>query len=232
MIAERTAMRSKLILPLLMVLGAGCADSYSSVEIDGRASPSDAQACTYAAGGLKLLGPGVLDIAAGNPLSYGMVVYLKNNAADPSVLGTGATPSGKAWRADAARVRVNPQNYIDRYGPNPRLLAYAREAVVPLDGQTTPAGGSSVQAIEAIPRALGQDVAAAAGSLGANVVEVVLGITLMGATLDGQRLDTNEWYFPLKLCQGCLAGPTTCPSGKTLTTGCGGLGQDQPAFCK
>jgi len=91
---------------------------------------------------------------------------------------------------------------------------------------------SAVRFLEAIPRALGQDVAAAAGSLGANVVEVVLGITLMGATLDGQRLDTNEWYFPLKLCQGCLAGPTTCPSGKTLTTGCGGLGQDQPPFCK
>jgi hypothetical protein len=217
----------------LLLTVAACADNRSLIEIDGRAAPSDATACTFTPGGKNLLGPGLLDVASPLP-AYSLVVYVTNNLADPGSLSPGSLTAAKAWTANAARVRINPSGFVDTFNPNPKLVAFQGENVVPLDGQTVqPAGGAVAQFVEAVSGPLGAQLAplVAPGDLS----RIVLGISLQGHTLDGARLETNEWYFPIDVCNGCLvsAAPTTCPTGQVLAqTNCFGPSQDSPPACQ
>jgi hypothetical protein len=56
-------------------------------------------------------------------------------------------------------------------------------------------------------------------------------VTLEGRTADGQRLDSNEWQYAVKVCNGCLPIPA-CAAGEALTlVGCGNPGQDFGPVC-
>lgn len=217
-------MKRTLFLSTLLLV-AGCADNRASIEITGRAAPSDTSSCKFAPGGQNIMGPGLLDVASSSQPSYSLVVYITNNLANPAVAlpaVIGQVPTviatSKAWSASAARVRVNPSGYTSAFGPNPAPLAYQGENVVPLDGQAIqPGGGASTQFVEAVTGPLGAQIA---GLVPANqTYRVVLGITLQGQTGDGEYLDTGEWYFPLDVCNGCLVSqvPASCPTGEVLT---------------
>lgn len=212
------------ILLSVLVLAAGCADNHASIEIDGRAAPSDTTSCRFAPGGQNLLGPGLLDVGSSMAPSYSMVLYVKNNLSKPTsstTTVTGQIPmvtdASKAWSANAAQVRVNPSGFVGPYAPNPALIDFQSENTIPLDGQTVqPGGGTSTQYVEAVSGALGALLTSkvAAGEL----KRMVLGITLQGRTGDGAFVDTAEWYFPVDVCNGCLVAQTpTCATGEVLT---------------
>lgn len=223
--------RTLLASTVALLLGA-CADNRSSVEITGRAAPDDPTTCKFTAGGEKLLGPGVLDLAFAPVLSYRTIVYVQNNLIDPKDLAPEAVTDTKSWRATAARVRVNPVEYDQNFGASPALAAFKGENTIALDGQTTPPGGQSAQFIDVLSDALGAQLASAAALAPGNTSQVVFGITLLGQTLDGARIDSGEWYFPVLLCNGCLPIPT-CPAGTALTqTNCYGVNQDSAPICK
>ena len=225
-------MKRTTALALALVVAA-CADNRSSVEIDGRAAPSDTTQCTFAAGGKNVLGPGLLDVAQSpiwNP-RYSLVVYVKNDLVDPATLNSGALTSSKAWTANAARIRMNPAGYVGQFNPSPKLAGASPEDVLPLDGQTILPGGSSTQYVDAV--GVGSAIVQELQGIVTDPTpqRIVLGITLEGRTSDGATLDTGEWYFPLDVCAGCLAAPT-CAAGEVLKqTNCFGAGQDSAPVC-
>jgi hypothetical protein len=223
-------MKRNLLVPVLALLLSSCVSSAASeIQITSRAAPSDPKTCKFAAGGESFLGPGVLDVGVGS-LTYGLAVYVTNNLADPHSTIPESLTSTKAWTAVAAKVRVNPADYVDQFGASPPLLTISDENVIPLDGSTTLVGGSSVQFVDAVSRPLGAKIAAALGTGAPR--SVVLGITLQGHTADGARLDSGEWFFPVTICSGCLVTPT-CATGTTLVPGsCFGPGQDSGGSCQ
>ncbi|HEX7625182.1 MAG TPA: hypothetical protein VF400_16510, partial [Anaeromyxobacteraceae bacterium] len=76
-------------------------------------------------------------------------------------------------------------------------------------------------------------LAAFQGGVGSGGGTVVLGITLEGRTMDGARLDSSEWPFPLAVCSGCLSAAPTCAAGTTLVTNqCLGFGQIGVPSCQ
>jgi hypothetical protein len=229
-------MTRKLLIPVLALVAVACADNRSSIEILGRAAPSDETACTFTAGGEFRQGPGTLDVSSrfgGLPgyLAYQLEVYLNNNLTDPTELSPESLSSAKAFRAEAAKVRVNPKDYTDSFAPSPALLPFQGENTIPLDGATIEPGGKSVQLVDAISPALGQQLADAL-PVGESR-RVVLGISIQGRTLDNQFLESAEWFFPIDVCDGCLlTGLTACVAGGTISQGnCFGFGQDSRPSC-
>lgn len=213
---------------LAAAAAAGCADNRTTVEILGRAAPSDTTTCKYSSSGDFLLGPGTMDVSAAAP-TYATVLYIKNNAADPATSTPGTVTDSKAWRALAAKVRVNPSKYVGDFAPSPALLGYSAENVLPMDGMTTPPGGNAAQFADLLGSGIGAQLKGlvAAGA----TAKVVLGVTLQGQTLDGTDVDSGEWYMALEVCNGCLAG-LTCTAPAVPTPSCFGFYQDPAPFCK
>ncbi len=215
----------------LAVALAACGQNRSSIEVDGRAAPQDATKCTFQAGGVTQLGPGVLDVAFADRLTYSTVVYMKNNLADP--MQNGGLTSSKAWTPYTAKVRVNPKDIRDQFGPG-GLLDVTGENVLSLDGQTVEVNKATAQYVDLIGTALGQKIAAASLAAG-ETRRVVLGVSVQGRTQDGAFLESEEWPFSIDVCNGCLAAagvPPTCPAGSALTpTNCFGFWQDTASVC-
>ncbi len=226
----------KLLVLAVLALGACRADNRSSITILGRAAPSSATDCTFAAGGEFQLGAGILDLGAnyGGFLRYRLPLYVNNLMADPTAANDGAVATSKAWRFDGARVRVNPAAYVSDIGPSPALLPFQAENTLPGDGQVIEVGGKSVLLVDVVSHELGQAIQAAATA--GQVQRIVLGVTLRGSTADG-ALDTAEWYYPVDVCVGCLActgctGTTPiCAAPAIPLSSCGGPGQDTDTIC-
>jgi len=221
------------IIACLVLLGTACVQNanLSMVEIDGRAYPSDFTKCTFATGGQFWLGPGTLDLSYPGS-SYRMVLYVKNNLADPTTLDPAALTGAKVWYPQAADVRIDPKSYTDAYGPNPALLSTTFSGnVTGLDGQgIQPAGGSGTVLVVAVSAPLAMQLGALVGPM--DVKSLVLGVTLRGKTGDGSSLDSAEWYFPLQVCNGCLPLPTCTTAGQVpVDQSCFGPQQDALELC-
>lgn len=227
-------------LLVLLALAAGCrADNRSSISILGRAAPSSATTCTYAPGGQYDARPvGVLDLAYAGYQTYELPLYVNNELGDPTAGSETALSSSKNWLPQAARVRINPSSYVKDYHPNPPLIDFRAENVVPANGNTIPVNGDGLVIFEAISHELGLALASVAPP-GGDKRRIVIGVTLQGRTNDGLQLDTGEWYYPIDLCVGCLACINCTPSAiplcaptDTLLSGCGGPGQDLETVCE
>ena len=127
---------------LLAVLAAaalmGCgADNRSSIEIMGRAFPSDVKACEFSGTVNKVIfGNGTYDVTLGGT-AYGIALYVQNNLVDPATTTPGATSQSKDWSVESVRVRWNPQEFTDRYKPSPGLAALTGQAVLPVATSAT-----------------------------------------------------------------------------------------------
>jgi hypothetical protein len=223
-------MRKIILLPLLALGLSACVDNRTSIEVTGRAAASDAKLCKFAPGGDRLFGAGTFDVTL--PLSYSIALYVQNNLVDPTSLPSGATKGSNDWHAESVRVRLNPKEYVDLYGPSPALAPVTGENVLEVASQATAAaGGSTVQIADLLSAALAERLVAVAPASGQ--VRVALGITLQGRTGDGKRLDAGEWFFPLDVCMGCLNVTPTCPAGTTLAlNGCSPIAQIGVPFCQ
>jgi hypothetical protein len=227
-------MNQKKILGLLLLLSLGACDAgdnQSSVQILGRALSTSDTECSYKGGGEMQLGGGTLDVSAeyGAFLTYALPLYVNNELADPADTSSAGVTAAKTWYAQTARVRVNPAAYINQFGPNPALLPFHAENVIPLDGHGIPVDVEDVVWVEAVSRALG---VAFQGQIPAGESrQVVLGITIQGKTADGRALDTGEFYYPIEVCSGCLSPVPACADPNVLRFSCGGPGQDTAPVC-
>jgi hypothetical protein len=209
----------KLLVLLVLAVGACKADDSAGILIRGRAAPNDA--CEFAASGDFLLGEGVLDVGpayAANPfaLQYTLVAYVTNNLADPAQASSATPTVGKSWFAERVKVHAEPMG----------LPSATRRYVVP--SYEVPVAGSVAQDMTLVEPEL-------AGVLGAGLAagqarQVILTVTLEGVTADGRRLDSNEWQYGLQVCNGCLA-PPACAGGTLVLAACVPPGQDSPPFC-
>ncbi len=215
---------------IALLLGACSVQDRTSVEILGRAAPDNVTTCNFAPSGEFLLGAGVLDVSLQR--HYSTAVYVTNNLVDPKSLAPEAVTAAKDWLPSATRVRVNPQEYVDRFGANPALLPVTMgDAIVPIAGpRAAAAGGQTSEVLDLIPTTMGDAIATALG--GAATRRIVLGVTLEGQTNDGAKIDSGEWYLPIDVCNGCLNVTLTCQTGQVPVPGsCFGFGQDAPAKC-
>ncbi len=227
--------RQHLLALLALAALNGCgADNRSSIEILGRALPTDIKTCEFSGTPNKVIfGNGTYDVTLGGT-PYGIALYVQNNLIDPGTIVPGATTQSKDWSVESVRVRWNPTEFTDRYKPSPGLAALSGQAVLPVATSATIAVAEGTGTI--IMSVLSDGMLA--DLLGATPGETaVLGITLQGRTNDGARLDSSEWPFPIQVCAGCLNStvgpPAVCPTGTTLQpNSCLGLGQIGADICK
>lgn len=229
---------SKFLLAAVALTLAACGqDDRSSVWIQGRAAPSSDTECTYAPGGEFQLGRGVLDVGDGylGFWRYQLPLYLRNDMQRP--VGAGQSASGNDFIVENVRVRVNPSDYVNRYRPNPPLLAFpfgapARASVVHSGPPVEAGGGESATVIDVIPLDLGTVLRAAVDAAGGGVHPIVLGIAIEGRTTDGREINVDEYFYPIDVCTGCLPRATGCVAPQVETfVGCGVPGQDVAPVC-
>jgi hypothetical protein len=212
----------KLLVLLALVAGACSADDASGIRISGRAAPQDEASCRFDAGGEFQLGEGVLDVgplyqAEPSAMRYNMFVYVRNTLADPAQSSNAAPTTGKSWYAERVDVRAEPTG----------LPALTRRYAVP--SYEVPVGGSIAQDVTLVDRDLATQLGA--GLADGQVRQVLFKATLEGVTGDGERLDSNEWLFVMRVCNGCLPPPTCAPGQEFGVQGCGAPGQDFPPAC-
>jgi len=230
-------MNRRLLLAAALAAAVGCAENRTTIEIRGHAFPSSTDnGCAFAAGSDLQLGNGRLDIAytglggygpIGQP-TYSAAIYIANTGTDPTVSDTtpGTTPSAASWRGVAARIRVNPSDYTDRYPPGPSLVPLGGSIRLPLPGQTIRPGSESVEVVELIDPTLAAALVAATPV--GQLFRIVVGVTLEGETLGGKRVDSGEWFYGIDVCRGC--SPLVCSDPAKTLSSCFGGWQD-PAFC-
>jgi len=222
-------MTRRTLLLVLAAAAAACVDNRVTIEVRGHAFPSAFAPCNFVPGGQFQLGPGVLDVSAGR--TYGAVLYVKNNASNTTEASPGTVASSNAWRALAARVRVNPSDYIADFPPSPAMIPVQVSQRLPLDGQTTLPGAESAQFTDIISAEVGLLIANAAIAAGPQPQRIVVGVKLEGETLSGTKVDSGEWFYAIDICQGCLPTLADCiAAGGTKLDSCFGPWQD-PIAC-
>jgi hypothetical protein len=218
--------RQILAIAIAAAAAAGCTDNRSSIEILARAAPDSIPSCKFAAGGEFLGGPGQLFVG-GAVRTYDAFLYVNNTLEDPTKASSSTVKSAKTWRALAAKVRVNPSDYLSKFPPSPDLLNYSADARLPLDGSGIEPNTNGIQFVSIIPQVIGDGLNGALG--GTTSGSVVVGVTLEGQTLDGASLDSGEWYFTLRVCTGAGCLIPLCKAGDVVV-GCFGAQQD-PLGC-
>ncbi len=221
-------MKRALLVCLLLV---GCTAGNASVEIQKRVQPDAVTTCKFSPDNDTFLGSGVLDVSQAAMPSYQMVLTVRNNMTDTLAASPSSLAQARAWQPYIARVQVNPKSFIDEFGPNPPLPAVQYGVATPTNGASIdPAGGTATVAVEAVPGALGSQLAMLVPA-GQPSKTIVLALTLEGKTLEGMYVDSSEFTFPLVVCSGCLAAPT-CATGQVLTpTNCFSPYQDSAPVC-
>jgi hypothetical protein len=246
---------TKKALVLLALLAGACkVEQRSSVIVRGRAMPElNDTGCSFQPDGEFNMSGGILDLADeyAGAIGYELPIYVENQLKIPA---PPATEDAKNWAASAARVRVNPSDYLDEFRPDPLLLPFSGGNTIPMTTQEVEAeGGRTAVLAKVISHAVGTELrnaallvpemgavdtdgdgvadAAPRGTFGERRT-IVLGISLQGHTKDGEFLETNEWYYPVEVCFGCLESPGGCPVGFVETfRSCHDLGQDVAPFC-
>jgi len=215
------------VLALALAL-AGCTrDNQGSIEIVGRAAPGDLATCTFTAGGQRLLGPVTYDAALGGGM--GVVLYVQNHLVDPSTLDPSLIAAANDWRPENVRLRLNPGDYADRYGPSPALPGVSVDAFVPVTVQSVTPEGGEIPQLVSVSASIASALASTAPAGGfPALTRNVVGVTLLGRTGGGDPLDTAEWYLPVDVCNGCIAIPT-CASGATPVISTCPVGQNLPS---
>lgn len=192
----------------LMVALSGCEDRNVSLqilqmEVDGRCSLE----ATGGAQAIRGLSEGRVDLVTSS--SYGVFPRVQNNMLDVTEVQNFRTQDGRIDTHDvvlsSATVRYTTLDPISVEFPETRDLPIS--GTIQVDGTAvlgltvfTPAMIAELrQADEFLrPNAQGEVVAIR------HSVLFQLGITLNGRTIDGTTVNSNEFIFPVRVCNGCL----------------------------
>ncbi|MGK0358445.1 MAG: hypothetical protein ACI9U2_000734 [Bradymonadia bacterium] len=191
----------------LMALS-GCEDRNVSLqilqmEVDGRCSLEAAGGSTQIRG----LSEGRVDLVTSG--SYAVFPRVQNNMLDVTIVQSFRAQDGRIDTHDvvlsSATVRYTTLDPISVEFPETRDLPIS--GTIQVDGTAvlgltvfTPSMVAELrQAVEFLrPNAQGQLVAIR------HSVLFQLGVTLNGRTIDGTTVNSNEFIFPVRVCNGCL----------------------------
>lgn len=194
---------------LVAVLLAGCAVGNE----DGKlvilnAVPLDSEECQGSVSDNIGLSSGVVDMAMAR--YYRLYVRVENNMADiNTVLGLTAQDG----RLETTRVRL--RRAVVTYQALDQISAnFPDELRVPLSASVDNEGGRTSLGIEVLTEAMIQDLRSAPEFIirgpdgdvrpARTSVELLVTVAVQGETFDGQVVESNEFTFPLTVCNGCL----------------------------
>lgn len=200
----------------------GCQDRDFGISIV-QVQPLDAEDCTIVGDSATFQSSGIVDIALRD--SYTIHPLIKNNLLDVTQV--------KGLEDTDGRINTNAivlQSATIEYTALDTLSAQITSpTIVPLSG-TIPVGLDLIVGVEVLNRAvLGQlrdadeflliDDSGQARPIRASV-KLIARVRIQGETLDGKSVESNEFLFPIEVCNGCrieYPAPLLQPRGGLLT---------------
>lgn len=239
--------RAKTLVGPTLLLGLallGCQDRDFGLSIR-QAQPLDVAACTFATDENEFQSAGIVDLALRN--SYFIYPYIENNMLDIVEVKGFDDTDGRVNTAD-----VSLRTATIEYTTLDTLSAQIQSpVVVPLSG-TVGVAEFLIAGVEVLDSAVLSQlrnadeflVIADDGSVEPvrTSVKIIARIRVAGETLDGKEVESNEFFFPIEVCNGCLIsypsnlletrnGELTCPAVKLDADGMPILGPTATATC-
>ena len=201
-------------LVLVLAVG-GCVDNDRSLTIIKVLAPSSSDGCAYDVDSIFYTS-GRLDLAFpvfdGEPFSD-MAVQVRN-ALPPISSGQSA---GNLYAHDIQMERIEISYSFEQGRELVEGLAPALLLLEDQKSQLLMSGTFFAETDDNIIFdifVIQSQVGALLYALGEEADQVILGVSirLIGSTLGGDRIESNEFLFPIKLCWGCLSA-AICPDG-------------------
>jgi len=193
---------------LAAALAGGCAEDDGSLVILQAQPVGAATQCTTTVDREISRSWGTVDMAVAT--NYYVFPLVQNNLSD--VLAV------KEYRASDSRLNVNRvrlRRAVVKYRTLDQIsVSFPSELKVPLTGTVESDGGVLNFGIEVLTPGMIQDLRNAPEFLifgaGGDVrparasIKLIINVTIEGETFDNRALTTNEFFFPLEVCNGCL----------------------------
>jgi hypothetical protein len=188
-----------LIIPLY-----ACQDRDVSMTIT-RAKPRDAN-CQIVTDDTLFLSHGVVDLVIAT--QYRLDIEIENNLID--VVKDGKGFSGKDSRINTTDIVITSA-IIEYSSLDPLTANIAQKVSVPLSG-SIPIGGSVTVGMDLLSASMFEQFRSAPEFLlidqgearpKRTSVELITRIRVKGETIDGREVESNEFLFPVTVCNGC-----------------------------
>lgn len=205
----------------------GCQDREIGLTIR-QVQPFNATECAVSTDPTSALGSGLVDVALRN--SYGVFLFVENNMFDVNeVKGFDVTDSRVNTTRILLRSATIEYSTLDVLSAEPES-----PRTVPLSG-TVDNAGNIVLGLEIFDAGTLQQLRSAQEFLSVNdngqvlpvrsTVSLIARIRVAGETVDGKEVESNEFLFPVDMCNGCSVtypgslleqrgGRTECPRTK------------------
>jgi hypothetical protein len=194
--------------------------------------------CTVGTERTVYRGDGILDlslVASESPSAYRLYPLLQNDL--PVATGASSSQPNRLF-VRAFRVRVEPgegapaklTQLWDKLGgadTTRTLLAYQETWA----GTIEPGGGLLSAAVTVVPGELARQIRNAKALEGTTFVNLLARVRAVGTRRDGE-IESQEFAFPVRACEGCLvARLAPCPYTPTNTGHACNVAQDVPVDC-
>jgi len=232
--------------PLLVVLGgAACLEPKDGDLVIQQAQAVDRSECIPSLDESLYLSRGTVDLAVAQ--SYTLFPLVRNNIEN--------IRETKAYALTDLRLntkRVSLLRAKITYRPQDEIDIQLRDREVPLSASVDSTGGITAVSVEVLTPAMSRefrnsDQFLLRGSLGEvraarTSIDISVGVTIEGETQDGNPVETNQFVFTLRVCNGCLiyypqsnveeSGPApNCNAASTEETEFCAVGWEVPVSC-
>ncbi len=193
------------LLPLALLALCACEDQAASIQIL-QMQALDLGECTASTSEADSVGKGTIDLAINQ--NYRIRPYVQNNMLDVIAVNQFKETDGRIDTHDVLLTSA-----VIKYTALDQLSANIPAQVnIPVSG-SVPVDGAAVMDVEVLTSAMIQEIRQSAEFLvfdaQSNVrptrasVTLIIRVTLKGATLDGTEVESNEFAFPIEVCNGC-----------------------------
>jgi hypothetical protein len=199
-------MKRKALISLLFgafVLTGGCAEDTPEIFVVGNQSFTETCEVPVAGrGNATLRTRGVLDLFVTS--AYQMVPWVENRLVDSGTVrfssGNGDGLVGQEWEAND----IILQRALIRYeAPEALGVPLPRELELDLSGALPPTTSASIE-MQVITPSIGRTLANSRILREGTSLTLNLRIKFFGVTSSGNKVDSNEFVYPIELCYGCL----------------------------
>jgi hypothetical protein len=193
--------------------------------------------CSISANKGVYRGEGLLDVAVlpeGTATGYILHPLLQNDF--PQVAGTGPEPNRLRMRGFQVRIEPAPavpdavSKLFTRLGNDARLRTLI-EYEEPWSGSVAPGGVASASVV-VVPGDLARQIRDTGALATLTHLTLFAKVRALGERQGGQTLRTEEFVYPIRVCQGCLvASLRACPYAPVNLGNPCNVAQDDPVDC-